>query len=195
MPRLACIVEGQGDVLSIPAIIRRIAYSREVFDVHVVRPLRVHRTQIVRAGELERAVDLAARSLGGPGGILIVLDADDDAPCQLGPTLAVRAAAARMDVPSGVVIANKEKEAWYIAAVESLRGHRGIPENAVRPANPESIRGAKEWLGERMGQSYSTAGDEPAFANLFDLAEARAASPSFDKCCREVTRLLGIPPA
>jgi hypothetical protein len=151
MPSVACIVEGQGDWISIPIILRRIAEREGVFDLRIVGPYRVQRYAIVRPGELERAVERAARSVGGQGGILTVLDADDDLPCELGPSLASRAAAARRDVRTAVVIANREKEAWYIAAVTSLRGERGIREDAAPPLDPEAIRGAKGWLARTMG--------------------------------------------
>lgn len=114
---VACIVEGQGDVASIPIIVRRLAEREGVFDLRVTGPFRVQRYKIVRPGELERVVERAARSFDGPGGVLVVLDADDDLPCVLGPALAARAAEARSDVRSCVVLARREKEAWYAAAI------------------------------------------------------------------------------
>jgi hypothetical protein len=187
---VASIVEGQGDVASIPIIIRRIAEREGRADVRVLRPYRIPRQTIVRPGEIERAVDRAARSLDGPGCVLVVLDADDDRPCQLGPSLAGRAGTSRRDIPSAVVIANREKEAWYLAAVESLRGKRGIPEDVTVPPNPEGIRGAKGWLTRAMGRSYSEVTDQPALAALFDLDQARGGAPSFDKLWRDLSRLL-----
>ena len=53
--------------------------------VDVPRPIRVKRQQIVKAGELERAVELAARRAGVNDGILILLDADSDCPADLTP--------------------------------------------------------------------------------------------------------------
>jgi hypothetical protein len=192
MASLACIVEGQGDVASVSVIVRRIAAAEGVHDLRIL-VYRVQRYAIVRPGELERAVERAARSLGGSGGILVVLDADDDLPCQLGPSLATRAATARGDVRTAVVIANREKEAWYLAAVESLRGRRGIPEEAGRPHDAEGIRGAKEWLASAMGRPYSEVTDQPALSAQFDLNLAREGSPSFDKLWRELCMLFREP--
>lgn len=124
------------------------------------------------------------------GGILVVLDADDDLPCQLGPSLARRADAARRDVNTCVVIANREKEAWYLAAIESLRGSRGIPADTALPQDPEAVRGAKGWLAEAMGRSYSEVTDQPALSQLFDLELARQRAPSFEKFYRCAKRLL-----
>lgn len=190
MPSVACIVEGQGDVISIPIILRRIAEREAVFDLRVVGPFRVPRYTIVRPGELERAVERAARTLGGQGGILLVLDADDDLPCQLGPALARRAVGARSDLRTAVVIANREKEAWYLASIESLRGSRGIPEDLPVPPDPETIRAAKGWLARAMGRSYSEVTDQPALSARFDLDMARQGCRSFEKLWREVRRLL-----
>jgi len=191
MASVACIVEGQGDRISIPIILRRIAEREGVLDLRIVGPFRIQRYAIVRPGELERAVERAARSLGGQGGILLVLDADDDLPCELGPALARRAAAARADLRTAVVIANREKEAWYVAAVDSLRGQRGIPPDAAPPPDAEAIRGAKGWLGQSMGRAYSEVTDQPALSALFDLDLARERAPSFEKLWREARRLLG----
>lgn len=190
MASLASIVEGQGDVASIPIIVRRIAQREGRGDVQIMRPYRIPRQTIVRPGELERAVDRAARSLVGAGCVLVLLDADDDLPCQLGPSLVGRAGTSRPDIPSAVVLANREKEAWYLAAVESLRGKRGIPADVVAPPNAEAIRGAKGWLAKSMGRSYSEVTDQPALAAQFDLDQARQRAPSFDKLWRDLSRLL-----
>lgn len=63
----------------------------------------------------------------------------------------------------------------------------------VGPPDPEAIRGAKEWLGDRMlhGQNYSESSDQPALTAIFDLTAARK-SDSFDKCYRKVVRLLTV---
>lgn len=66
-------------------------------------------------------------------------------------------------------------------------------QDLAAPLQPESIRGAKEWLSERMprGLSYRPAAHQPSFVQHFDLGAARRAAPSFDKLCREVLRFLG----
>jgi len=187
MPRVGCIVEGVGDVASVPIILRRIAERESVTDLDVPKPMRVSRLKIVRPGELERAVELTARRLGGKGGILVLLDADDDKPCELGPRLLERARKERSDIPSAVVLAKSEKEAWFLAASESLQ----VPlRGAAPPEYPEGIRGAKEWISRAMGGPYSEVTHQPALAATFDLDLARSRSPSFDKFWRDVARIL-----
>ena len=124
------------------------------------------------------------------GGIPVILDSDDDCPAQLAPDLLARMRAARGDLPSAVVLPNKEFESWFLAAAQSLRGYRGFPEDLEAPAQPEAIRGAKEWLNQRATPgAYSANVDQASLTDKFDLDSARRA-PSFDKCYREVIQLL-----
>ncbi len=190
--RISCIVEGQGDVQAVPVLIRRIAEAIDpALYVQIPSPIRIPKSRLVRPGELERAVELAALTVEGQGGIIVLIDCDDDCPAQQGPQLLHRAVSARPDLHIGVVLAKREFEAWFLAAAESLRGLRGLAHDLVSPSAPESIRGAKEWLSDRMRgkQSYSETLDQPALAARFDLGVARRAD-SFDKCYREIDRLL-----
>ena len=190
MIRVACIVEGQGDVASVPILLRRIAESLPVH-TEVLPPIRIPRQKLVKPGELERAVELAARKVGGQGGVLILIDSDDDCPAELGPELLARARQARSDIPIGVVLAKMEYEAWFLAAAESLRGKRGLVDGLTSPEDPEAIRGAKKWLSQHMtrGRTYRATLDQPALSAVFDLDAARQRAPSFDKCCREIADL------
>jgi hypothetical protein len=72
-----------------------------------------------------------------------------------------------------------------------LRGRRGLAHDLNPPPDPEAIRGAKEWLGDHMtsGRRYQETLDQPALTASFDLSAARAVD-SFDKCHREISRLL-----
>lgn len=192
-PRLVSIVEGDGEVGAIPILVRRIA---EVVDptsyVDCPRPIRVPRGKLIaKPDEMERAVRLARLEAGESGAILVVLDSDGDPPCQLGPNLHRRVKTFAGDMDTGVVVAHREFEAWFLAAAESLRGHRGLPADLVGPPYPESIADAKRWLRERMppGRRYRETADQPALAAIFDLQAARRAG-SFDKFYREVERLV-----
>lgn len=81
---------------------------------------------------------------------MVVLDSEDDCPGQLGPRILQRAAQARSDVSLAVVLPKREFEAWFLAAAESIRGYRGLPQDLRPPPNPEAVQGAKEWLNHRM---------------------------------------------
>jgi Domain of unknown function (DUF4276) len=189
--RIGCVVEGHGEVDAVPALIRRIANQREVPPALVIpRPVRVTRSRLLRDGELEKAVSLAALHAGTGGGILILIDADDDCPAELGPRLLQRARAARSDMPTSVVLAKTEFESWFLASAASMCAAGRLPPNIDPPSEPEAIRGAKEWL-VRVRGSYRSGVDQATLVHHIDLEQARRA-PSFDKLFREVSRLLDI---
>ncbi|MBU4273663.1 MAG: DUF4276 family protein [Planctomycetes bacterium] len=186
---LCCIVEGHGEKSAVPILMRRILQSLCAdLQLNLPGPIRVSRYKIVKPNELERAVELAARLLAPPRAILILMDADDDPPCILGPDLLRRAKQTRPDVPVGVVLANREFETWFLAAIESLGGRRGIPRDVSPLDDVESIH-AKRRL-EKIMPVYSPVLDQPALTAQFNMNLARSRSDSFDKCWREIERLL-----
>ena len=194
MMRVASIVEGHGECEAVPILVRRIAQTLDPALAPVVHPvIRVPASKLVKQGEIERAIELAARKNAGQGGILVLLDCDDGCPAEDGPALLQRAVKARSDLPVSVVFAKREFEAWFLAAAESLRGQRGLPDDFTGPPDPEAIRGAKEWLEDRLprGLGYSESSDQPALTAVFDMNAARRAD-SFDKCHREIVRLLNL---
>ena len=196
--RFALIVEGHGDASAIPTILRRLCAELGVYELSKPSVVREKRNRVVKPGEWERAIEFSSRKLlgqgwstGDPGGILAVLDADDDDWRELKSDLEARARKCRPDIPCVVAIANREKEAWFLAAIESLRGFRGVPADAVSLPDPEGPRSAKGALEQVTRLPFSEVDDQPAFAARFDLSLARKGSPSFDDFCREVEGLLG----
>ena len=192
MPTIIAIVEGFGEVQAVPILIRRIAAAVVPgFALQVPKPIRVNRDRLLKEHVLERYVDFAARQSGPDGGILIMLDSDDACPQNLAPEILRRAAAARNDRRIGVVLAHREYEAWFLAAADSLAGHRDLSSGTTAHADPESVRNAKGWLTDRMpsGRAYQATRDQPAFSKMFDLDQARRGAPSFDKMWRTVADL------
>lgn len=177
---LSVIVEGPGDVEAVPVLLRRLAERIDPnLSFDIARPIGAGKTRLRRSGELKRFVDLATRKLQGTGAILILIDADDDCPKELGAELLERARKARGDTTIRAVLAKREFEAWLVAAADSLQGKRGLAASLEPPAEPEEIRGAKEWLSEHMqGRRYRETLDQAAFAAIVDLDGASRA-PSF----------------
>lgn len=193
MIRIATIVEGVGEVEAVPLLIRRIAGA---MDPHLAldtpQPFRVRRNQIVKPGQLERYLELIVRRFGRECGVLVLLDANGDCPAELGPGLRDRLGQARPDVRVEVVLAKSEYEAWFLAALDSLRGHRRIRNDAVRPDRPEEIRDAKGRLRQATPRRrpYDPVDDQAHLTRLFDLDQAREGSASFRKMLRAVRFLL-----
>jgi hypothetical protein len=191
---IASIVEGDGEVRALPKLLHRIAADHGVTGLLTPNPMRVPRGKLTCLGGIERAVSAMAIRVTGEGGVLVLLDADDDCPAELGPALLDRARKARPDSRVAVVLANREFEAWYLAAAPSLAGQHGFPDPFPRPENPERPRDCKGLLtrARAAGQPYKETVDQAAMASTFDVAMARAHAPSFDKFCREVAALLGV---
>ena len=158
--------------------------------MQIARPFRVKRNRVVKNGELERAVQQAVRDRENAGCIMVLLDADEDCPAQLGPSLLQRCRRAT-GLPVSVVLANKEFEAWFLGAKESLRGIRGIRADSTPPYDPERISGAKELLSRNMERRrYLAVDDQAAFADKMDLSVAEQSCPSFGKLVRDVADLV-----
>ncbi|NNB92789.1 DUF4276 family protein [Corallococcus exiguus] len=190
--KLGLIVEGHGEVFAAPILVRRLTQWLAP-EVHpeVLLPHRIPRGQLVKEDDLRRAIELTARKVGDEGRILVLLDADKDLPCALGPQLLTWARAQRANRIISVVVAQCEYEAWFLAAAESLRGQRGLPANLGAPPQPEHIRDAKGWIGNQMPSGYRETIDQPALTSVFDLEAARRAD-SFDKLVRDMGTLLGV---
>jgi hypothetical protein len=191
VPFVAPIVEGHGEVEALPALLHRIARATGLQGVlRVNPPIRVKLGSFLNDDDFfRRYVALASeKAAQESGSVLILLDCDDDCPAELGPDLLRRAKAVRDDVGMFVALAHREFESWFIAAIHSLRGVRGLGQSIEPPADPEHIRDAKSWLGDRMSVAYDPVTHQIEFARKIDLSQARA-SQSFDRVFQFVSQL------
>lgn len=64
---VGCIVEGRGDAVAVPILLRRLQQqlAPSVF-LEVPQAIRTPRQKVIKPGELERAVELAARQVQRP---------------------------------------------------------------------------------------------------------------------------------
>lgn len=189
MKLVASIVEGDGEVAALPVLLRRVGEWKtpETF-VDVLHPIKVYKDRFLnRPEEFTRHLLLAAKKCGEGGWILILLDADDDCPAQKGAEIRARAVEVVPHRPVAVVLANREYEAWFIAAAASLEGFRSFRCKANDAmANPEIPRNAKGWIGERIRDGvYRETSDQSAFSARIDLQLAFDRSRSFRKLCSE----------
>ena len=188
MISIASIVEGDGEVAALPVLLRRLAAELEPFVlVNALPPIRVRRDRFLNKDEeLRRQLLLAASKCGDDGWILIVLDADDDCPSLLAADICPPAPQYLPHRRLSVVLANREFEAWFIAAAQSLDGFRSFALTSGERVEAEAPRNAKGWIRERMrGKPYSEVIDQPAFAARIDLQQALDNSRSFRKLYKE----------
>ncbi len=193
------IVEGHGEVAAVPALLHRIG-AKVSPDVGFLinEPIRVSRDRFIRNSDDEfiRKLKLAALKCLNQGWILILLDADDDCPKELGVSILQRAQEVVPQSKVSVVLANREYEAWFLAAATSLNGVCGFEFHESSLPDAESIRGAKEWLSKRITNGrYHEVQDQPVFTRRMDLEMALSRSRSLRKLCSEWQKQMTADPA
>ena len=159
MTAVVAIVEGDGEVAALPILLRRLgAWLSPDQPVVAPAPIRVRRDRFLnRDEEFRRMLLLAAAKCGAAGWILVLLDADDDCPAELGPRILERAQRVAPHRPISVVLANREFEAWFLAGAESLNGKRGFTyvearsSTRKRPATPRD-GSANAWAPTGIGR-------------------------------------------
>ena len=209
---VAPILEGETEVRCIKIILSRIwrelLHANDLEPLAVLEPIPARRSSLVKDGhpELGQMVERAFRAVGAsvlqPGAnrgfVLLLIDADEDCPAELGPQLAARASGVRSDADIVCVLAKRELENWFKAAAASLAGVSGLPEDLSVPEKPEHGSG-DNWLTGQIQRKdrkrkYTKPADAVELAQRMDLQQCRDNAPSFDKLCRELEARHPQPP-
>lgn len=166
---ITSIVEGYGEVYALRPLVQRIA--GELFgdwSVDVTTPHRISRGRMLK-DEVVRAARLQMGRVATKGGVIVVLDSDDDCPVELASSI--------MDLIGDdkvhVAVAVREFEAWFLAGIESLRDHRAVRGDAIFAGDPDVPRDAKGRLEAQMVEAYRETIHQPAFASILDLSLAQ----------------------
>jgi len=189
LPVVVPVVEGHGESSAVPMLLRRFCWELG-WSHQVAQAFRVPRTSLADPKKLSDAVAVASRNVPGAGGVLVLLDADDDCPVDLNAKLHDAVCDSRCRVE--IVAANREFEAWFLASIPSLRQHDAVQSDAVFDADPERKRGAKEQLAKLMVTPYREVRHQPAFCSLIDLETTWRNSRSFRRLMSAVQRLLEV---
>ena len=162
-----------------------------IYDVEVPEAIRRKRADFLDVSRLTLAIRLAKMEESCDG-ILVLFDADDDCPAEVGPRIQEEVSKVAGETPCAVVLASREYEAWFLASIESLHGKRGILPSAKSHSAPETPRDAKGQLTKRMSKNrtYGPMVDQEALSALFDMKPSFRASRSFRKLTSAVGELL-----
>lgn len=188
--RLVLFVEGEGDREAVPVLVRRLLTELKAWDSVFLDP------RPFEVGSLGKLVKKdcrnwirwlqAAAKRGSLGGVLLLLDGDED---RVAGKLFCAAEAARMlarearQARAGelfsvaAVFACQEFESWLIAGVESLAGEKfsdgrpGVTGGTTPPAQDLELtpRDAKRWLSRVIQSGYNPPRDQAALTELVDL--------------------------
>jgi len=168
---IATIVEGHGEVEALPVLLRMLRP-----EWNYAKPVRAKRYQLVLKDNkysLEHYMRIAASNIQPTGGgLLILIDADDDCPATLGPELQRRADSAMSHIRTLVVLATREFESWLIAG-------GAITDAPLSPA-PDDLPNPKAVVKKHYPK-YREPVDQPSLTSRIDLDKASTSSPSFGK--------------
>lgn len=204
--RVASIVEGHGEVHALPVLLERVWYDMIQGEyIEVLRPpIRQPRNRLAHNKDdaLKNAVELAAKKLhhsrtasSDPEWILILIDADNDPPCQLGPDMLKTAQEARSDKRISCVLSVVEYETWFVASAASLSEFLDLGHDAELPKDPEAQKLGKGWIQKRFKSGrYSESIDQAKLTARMDLDLCRERSLSFDKLCRDLEKMASPSP-
>lgn len=195
MPRIVPIVEGDGEVTAVPALLRKILAVSMRYDIEITRPKNANgRTNLTKNGGLERFIRLAWKELGnGPryGAILILLDAEGECPLEIARGLSNRVQTMGIAFPVVIVVANNMYEAWFLASIQSIAGQLDLPTGIQPPTDPEAVGNPKSWINRHFprDRAYKETQDQEAMSHRIDLGLA-SRSRSFQRLLHAVDEAL-----
>lgn len=195
MRRILPIVEGDGDTTAVPALVRRIAEARGIYDLQL---LPAHKRGELPAVRRHFDAYLGA-ALKYETPILWVMDYDCDQCHAVEDDLAdlrLRTQQAYTRHPVEFALMVKEFESLFLCDHESTHQlFPDIPAKTPWPVDAETVRGAKEWISKARpkGLAYKETVHQVKLVHQLDLDRLRERSPSFQRFEQAVLRLLEVP--
>jgi hypothetical protein len=186
------VVEGHGDVEAFPTLVARAAHAFGV-QAFSTRPIRAGGfPRLVRQGEFERFVRLAA---GRPDAARVVVALDLDDGCAMEESAGMNerrlALEGELGIPIDLCFCVREYESWFLEELENLRAdcpnYDWLVE--VECENPTSIRAAKGFLGRAMKANYKETVDQLRLTRALNIPSLYEKSRSFRKFVKCITGL------
>jgi hypothetical protein len=170
-PHIGLVVEGRGDQFAVPLMLRAHLQQQNEFRDVLGPPVVCHgRDKAIMAEGLEGFVATAS---GRPGcvGILVVLDAERDRACELGPALLARATVVTAK-PVKICLAEPQFEAWLVASAETMELDELTYDQS---RNPESL------IRQALDVNYIKPTWQPRLTARIDLGLASGRSQSLHR--------------
>ncbi len=194
MKRIVLHVEGEGESIAVPRLVKRILTEKQAWDTVTLDPNtfrvgQIHKLLKNNYAEWKRKLR-ASLKRKDVGGVLLLLDGDlkmigkePFCAAQVARSLAAQA----VEVGGGttfsvaIVFARQEYETWLIAGIESFVNQR-LPDGrliAKAPVAPpyedleERPRDAKGWLSNVIEGGYKPTRDQAALTDILDFELVR----------------------
>lgn len=170
-PHVGLVVEGRGDLISIPILVRKHLHSKGDYRDLLHKPVPLHgRDKAIVPGGIEGYVATTA-SRPGCMGVIVILDSEGDDPVALATELNSRVAAAEVTKhPVFVLIIDQSFEDWIFASAETL------DLNLTWDASRRGQAAIKEALRPK---SYTEPVWQPRLTNRVDINLIAQRCPSF----------------
>lgn len=177
-PHIGLIVEGPGDKVAVPLLLRLRLHGMEVYDDLLGKPISTNgRSNMTKPGGIEGFVAVAT-ARPGCRSVLVVADSDDDRACALGPELLKRSGS-QTNLPVVVALAERTYEDWLHASMESLRLG-----DSVAMYDEENSRGIVAIRQAMAPAKYVKTVHQPRFTASMNLSLAESRSPSLARFLR-----------
>jgi len=157
------------------------------YDIHIAKPKNANgRGNLTKEGGLERFIKYAWKE-PDCAAILILIDAENECPIDIATELSKRVEVMGILFPVVIVVANHMYECWFLASIETIAGHLGLPTDVESPADVEAIGNPKAWINQRLphGRVYKETQDQEAMTHLLDMGLAKR-SRSFQRLLHAV---------
>lgn len=196
--KIVPIVEGDGEITAVPALLYRLLREADASDFQVATPKNAHGAgNLTKKDGVEKFVQYAWLEPGCVG-VIIVLDGDSSrCAMTLATGLAKRVRKLNVTKPVAVVVANREYEAWFLASLPSIAGKQisdalCFPAEVTLNCEPEAVRNVKGWITRQLpsGKAYKETEHQLSMSRLIDLELARRNSRSFRRLCNALRQLI-----
>lgn len=180
MARGVIVVEGHGELEAAHNLVTRLGHD---LGLHVpwAPPRRFPNLHLQKG--IEKAAE-RARLEPNVEALLILKDEDDRCPAEWGPKIGAWLRALDLPFPAAVALMYREYETLFLPCVDLMAGRPLVAYGAERPGllegtrfdgDPESIRGAKEWLSRHFprGTSYKPTLDQLPLTRMLDFERLR----------------------
>ena len=195
MKTLLPIVEGHGDIKAVPVLIRRILEHHNHFDVEVLFPHKRGDLPKIKAN-FDNCFKMAIKEKAA---VIWIIDFDCatcDCVAEEAAQLYQRANTIYAGWPFKVAFMVKEFETLFLSEPDATRSVlKEIPKTTAFPEDPETIRGAKEWLSRAMpsGYAYKETVHQAKLAAAVDLDYLRTSSASYRHLEKSILSLVNNP--
>jgi hypothetical protein len=171
------LVEGDGDLKSVPFLIRRLAEASGLYDlIPCPNPIKCGEIPKLRKeGQLERFVQYACSRSEGDS-VILVVDCDDDCPVTTSGEFAARAKliAQNFKKKVGIAFIQKEFETLFLYSLRELSvrypEHGWLLKDSDTATDWTAVRGAKGELNRRMkSYTYKETRDQVKFVSAIDI--------------------------